>query len=634
MVLSRSIEYRLPVRREGDLPIKAYGLIGDMRSAALVAADGAIDWLCLPRFDSPAVFCRLLDADRGGYFCLQPVTGDGQLRCERAYLPASNVLATTIAGDRGTIRIEDAFALGTDGPALAAPATSSLLRRVTAVGGQVTVRLELQATFDYARVEASVQLVPGKGAIIHGPDLVLALAWAGKLCQSPGRIISGEVSLADGASITAALRVAESANAALDLLERPDASAELSDTDRQWRGWSASLAVSGSYAAPVCRSVLTLKLLTYQPSGAIIAAPTTSLPEQLGGSRNWDYRYCWLRDTAFTLSALHRVGARAEARAFWRWITNTCAGNDPAALPALFTVDGDCEMPETELNHLSGYAGSRPVRIGNGAAGQRQLDVYGELLDGFWYFYTTTKDHWLNEEELATTWMLLRRVVDQICDLWRLPDSGIWEMRCDQRHYVYSKVLCWVGLDRALRLHAEDPVRFDGDAARWRRERDDLAMDINANGYDAELGSFTMSYDGTSLDAALLRMPLVEYLPANDPRMRGTIERIQHELAVDRLLLRYSEEVKDGLAPEEGAFAICSFWLVSCLLRQGETEQARALFDHLLSFGNDLGLFAEEIDPRTGAALGNFPQGFTHIGIIDAGVELTAALGAAANREP
>jgi GH15 family glucan-1,4-alpha-glucosidase len=369
-----------------------------------------------------------------------------------------------------------------------------------------------------------------------------------------------------------------------------------------------------------------LKLLTFQQTGAVVAAPTTSLPERIGGHRNWDYRYCWLRDATFTLYAFHLLGDTSAAQAFWHWIANTSAGTDPTKLHIMFDLFGQGDLPERTLDHLSGYENSRPVRVGNAAAKQFQLDVYGELIDAFHFYYLAVTKRGEDDGIGPKTWQLLRSVADYICLVWQRPDDGIWEMRSEPRQYVYSKVICWVGLDRAIALNELEPEQFWGDVERWRRNRDAIRAEVLDRGFNRELNTFTMSYGSSDLDAALLRMPLVGFLPATDTRMRATIERIQSGLGTDGLLRRYGHHVNDGLPPGEGAFAICSFWLVDCLLELGEIERAKELYDRLLGDGNDVGLFAEEIDPVSGAALGNFPQAFTHIGIIDAGVDLTAAL--------
>ncbi|MDQ3695017.1 MAG: glycoside hydrolase family 15 protein [Chloroflexota bacterium] len=618
--------------RDGYLPISAYALIGDTQTAALVATDGAIDWLCLPYFDSPAVFCRILDRAIGGFFRLQPAAAGGPLRSRRAYRPDSNVLETTLTAAGGAVRITDAMVLPDDGArspldgATDAPVNSRIVRLLDAVAGPVTIELETFLTFDFAQARAQIEIVPGAGVIATDGHRFVAIAWPGELCQiDPGRL-TGSVLLASGDRAVCVVADAKTHADAVAMLEPNDWAAEVERTDVAWRRWGAGAGLDGPYQAAMRRSALALKMLTFQPTGAVIAAPTTSLPERIGGNRNWDYRYCWLRDATFTLYAFHLMADVSAAHGFWRWIAHTCAGANPKELRIMFDIHGSSDIPERELVHLSGYRDSPPVRIGNAAAKQFQLDAYGELIDAFHFYYVAVSKTGDGDEIGPETWQLLRDVADYICQVWPLPDQGVWEMRGEPRHYVYSKVICWVGLDRAIALHQLEPEQFRGDVDRWRQNRDAMREDVLERGYNREIDAFTMSYGSHDLDAATLRMPLVGFLPADDPRMRATIERIEAWLATDGLLRRYGDHVYDGLPPGEGAFAICSFWLVDCLLELGEIDRAKTLYDRLLSYGNDVGLFAEEIDPTSGAALGNFPQAFTHIGVIDAGVDLTAAL--------
>jgi GH15 family glucan-1,4-alpha-glucosidase len=368
-------------------------------------------------------------------------------------------------------------------------------------------------------------------------------------------------------------------------------------------------------------------MLTFEPTGALVAAPTTSLPEVIGGSRNWDYRYCWLRDATLTLYALLLVGDRTAARAFWDWIERTCADDPPERLQIMYGLHGERELPERTLPQLSGYRDSRPVRVGNAAWSQRQLDIYGEVLDAYWFYYRTVGAPEASSPLDPRMWRFLAGLANHICATWSVPDRGLWEVRSEPRHFVYSKVMCWVGLDRALKL-ADRAGRTDI-GADWAATRDAIRAEVLERGYNPRLDAFTMTYDGDDVGAALLRLPLVGFLPAADPRMRGTIDLIQRRLQRNGLLLRYTAH--DGLPGTEGAFSICTFWLVDCLTELGRLDEAKTLFDAMLHYANDVGLFAEEIDPTTGAALGNFPQAFTHLALIDAGVDLSAAL---AEREP
>jgi len=621
------------VPRTGDAtyrPIDDYALIGDAGSAALVASDGAIDWLCLPHFDDPAVLCRLLDAGRGGFLTLAPTFP--LTHTERRYRPGSNILETNLTSRAGTIRVTDAMpvAAGDEAPldgVWAGKGRHRVIRLVEARGDPLDVHLEARIAFDFAAAQPAVEIVPGRGALLHdGGARWLALVWPGLLHQAEPGELRGSLRLATGQPVACVLAFAHSEGAARALLAGEDWAAQIEETDRAWRQWSSGLLTPGPYANAMLRSSLALKLLTFEPTGAIVAAPTTSLPEQIGGVRNWDYRFCWLRDATFTLYALLLVGDRTAARAFWRWIGRTCGQTPPDQLQTMYDIHGRRELPERTLDHLEGYRGSRPVRVGNAASDQRQLDVYGELLDAFWLYYRAVG---LAGEEFdgdADAWQLIGNVADYICDIWREPDQGMWEARSAPRHYVYSKVMCWVGLDRAVQLAEREPASLDRNVDRWVAERDAVRADVLAFGYKPRIGSFTMAYDGDELDAALLRLPLVGFLPASDPRMVGTIDRIQERLSEDGLLRRYEHASDDGLPAGEGAFSICTFWLIDCLTALGRIDEARKLFERMLSYSSDLGLFAEEIDPRTGAALGNYPQAFTHLALIDAGVDLTEAL--------
>jgi len=619
----------------GYRPIADYAIVGDAQSAALVASDGAIDWLCLPHFDSPAVLCRLLDANKGGYLSLQPAGTISGAR--RRYREASNVLETTLESPTGGVRLIDAMpvAEGDTTPPLdgvwGGRGRHRVIRLVEAAAEPVEVRLDARLAFDFAATPAAIAVEPGRGAIAHdGADRYLVLVWPGALA-AVGAPTSGELrgslTLPTGGAAACVLAFANTEREARALLAGEDWAAQVAETDAAWRRWSAGCTVDGPYADALLRSALVLKMLTFEPTGALIAAPTTSLPEAIGGVRNWDYRYCWLRDATFTLYALLLVGDRTAARSFWNWIERTCSCLTPDCVQIMYGIHGERDLPERTLDHLSGYRDSRPVRVGNAAARQAQLDVYGELLDAFWFFHRLAAEDGeplpLDPEVSA----LLRGIADHICAVWREPDQGLWEVRGGPRHFVYSKVMCWVGLDRALRLAEREPDVFGGDTTRWAAERDAIRAEVLDRGYNPRIGAFTMAYGTEGLDAATLRMPLVGFLPADDPRMRSTIRQVQARLGVDGLLLRYhTGEADDGLPHGEGAFSICTFWLVDCLTALGEIDEARETFERMLGYASDLGLFAEEIDPATGAALGNYPQAFTHLALIDAGVDLTEAL--------
>jgi GH15 family glucan-1,4-alpha-glucosidase len=602
-------------------------LIGDAQSAALVASDGEIDWLCLPHFDSPAVLCRILDAGKGGFLALRPRAAVTETT--RNYLPASTVLRTTLFTEEGALTLTDTMPVAWDDfdqlldSNWTGKGRHRLIRLLQSDTADLTVELEARIGFDFGATIPEVELVPGKGAILAGGHgRFLTLAWPGELRHEGGGLFVGAVTLQTVEPLACVLAYSEDRQSALALLDESDWTAQVEVTDRAWKKWATTCAVTGPYRDKLIRSVLTLKLLTFEPTGAIVAAPTTSLPERIGGVRNWDYRYCWLRDATLTLYALLMAGERGTAHAFWNWIKRTCAEPGPERMRIMYGIHGESELHERELSHLSGYRDSSPVWVGNGAWHQRQLDVYGELLDAYTFYHEHVEGDGPHNPVDPELWTLLRAVADYICEIWREKDHGLWEVRGEPRHFTYSKVMCWVGLDRAVQLAAENDLPCERE--RWARERELIRAEIMERGYSETAGSFTMAYGTDQLDAALLRLPLVGFLPADDPRMRATIERIRDELGHDGLLWRYVAE--DGLPPGEGAFAICSFWLVDCLTALGELDEAQALFERMLGYANDLGLFAEEIDPATGAALGNFPQAFTHLALVDAGIDLTAAL--------
>ncbi|MGH2533482.1 MAG: glycoside hydrolase family 15 protein [Thermomicrobiales bacterium] len=596
-------------------PIADYAMVGNAQSATLIASDGSIDWLCLPHFDSPAILCRLLDAEIGGYLAVRP-KGEiaGRRRC---YRERSAVLETEFdLGDRALV-LTDAMPLAEAEPdglldgIWRGVARHRFVRWLTAHGGDIDVVLDARIGLNYAATVPNVELVAERGAILSGPAEWLALVWPGELRH-------------DGDTVALVLGHEQDEEAARALLEHDDWREEVAATDAAWRAWAShrTIAADGPYAGTMLRSALTPRMLTFEPTSAIVAAPTTSLPEEIGGVRNWDYRYCWLRDATFTLYALLLVGDRTAALAFWRWIEGACGGHGAAGLQIMYGIHGERDLPERTLPHLAGYRDSRPVRIGNAAYDQRQLDVYGEVLDALWFYYLHGGIDGSPPAIDPNVWLLMRDVADHICTVWRQPDQGIWEVRGEARHYVYSKVMCWVGLDRAVRL--ADKMAAGGEVERWTRERDAIFAEIVERGYDRERNAFMMAYGSTDVDAAVLRLPLVGFLPADDPRIVGTIELIQRELQQDGLVHRYRTD--DNLPGGEGAFSICTYWLIDCLTALGRIDEAKAIFDRMLTYASDLGLFAEEVDPATGAALGNYPRAFTHLALIDAGVDLTEAL--------
>lgn len=629
-------------------PINAYGVIGDCHSAVLVAPDGSVDWGCLPDFDSPAVFCRLLDARRGGYFQIAPT--DGAISGFQRYLNDSNVLQTHFACSKGEIVLTDFMPVAT----LAAwpyrgmdnntwqradGSCHSLVRIVECMRGELPVTMTLKASPNYAATGSEVSLVPGHlGALISGSDRYFGLAIIGAY-QLPDfsleLVPDGEqeaypslvarATLREGERLIFALGVGHSQEVARKLVEGElqtrNFEHELAHTLHCWRQWIADCTYEGRYIRQVRRSALTLKLLTYAPSGAIVAAPTTSLPEEIGGVRNWDYRYTWLRDATFTLYAFNVLGFLDETRAFIYWLRQlSCANGED--LQIMYGIHGECDLPERELSHLEGYCASSPVRIGNGAAKQKQLDVFGEVLDCIHLYRGQGGFERYGEQLEGSLWKMMHTLVEHVCSHWQEPDSGIWEVRGGPRHFVYSKVMCWVALDRGIR--AADELHLEADLPRWRQVREQIRTDIFVRGYNTDLGAFTQAYDNTALDASNLLLPLVGFIAPDDPRMVSTVERTREQLTNEQGFV-YRYRTDDGLSGHEGAFTLCSFWLVDNLAMQGRVDEARSLFERLLSYASHLDLFSEEIDTVNRRALGNFPQAFTHIALINSAANLHKA---------
>jgi GH15 family glucan-1,4-alpha-glucosidase len=592
-------------------PISDYALIGDCRSAGLVSRDGSLDWLCFPRFDSPSVFAALLDAREGGRFRIRPV---GEYSSERRYLPDTNVLETTFRCPNGAFVLRDLMAISSE-----ADKRSSLtpehevLREIEGIDGEVEVEVLYgpRPGYGLTRPVLERQWDHGLRCEVGGAALTLRSELPLEL-EGDGRGASGVVRIRTGERKYLSLTYSREAPAVIAPLGEA-ARERIERTVRWWQGWANRCTYEGPYRDAVVRSALALKLMTYAPSGALVAAPTTSLPEAIGGVRNWDYRYCWLRDASFTLRALYALGYREEAEAFDGWVLHATRLTWPE-LHILYDVFGEAKLPERELPHLEGYAGSRPVRIGNDAQGQFQLDLYGEVVDAAAQFAKRG-----GRFDRDTSRMLdgLGRTV---CRRWREPDEGIWEGRSGRFHNTHSKVLCWVALDRLIEMHEAEYLEVSVDL--FRKERDEIRKEIEAHGYNERIGSYTRTFDGDEMDASLLTLPLYGYIEGKHPRMRSTCARIHEKLARDGLVFRYEASTDDGLPPGEGAFGICSFWAVECVGRGGNVEGATRAFEKLLAYANDVGLFAEEIDPDTGAALGNFPQAFTHIGLINAALTL------------
>ncbi len=604
-------------------PIENYGIIGNMRTAALVGMDGSIDWLCLPHFDSPSIFAAVLDDRKGGRFRIAPTGTD--FRHKQFYWPETPVLITRFLHEDGVGEIEDYMPVGGAG---AVP--DELIRRVRVVRGTVSFQLECRPAFDYARATHQTH-INVHGARFEGPGLSLALAAPIPL-QPEGDGVVAAFTLQEGENITFALRRLGPEDLSGQCPGIGEAEELFRDTVAYWRRWLSHCTYQGRWREMVYRSALTLKLLSFEPTGAIVAAPTCSLPESIGGERNWDYRYTWIRDAAFTLYALLRIGLTEEATRFLNWLKDRWQEADSSGtgpLQLMYGIDGRTDLPEETLDHLEGYRGSRPVRIGNRASRQLQLDIYGELMDAVYL-------HNKYVEPIGYDgWRRLRRLVDWLCDNWRREDEGIWEVRSGRRHFVYSKVMSWVAVDRSLRL--ADKRSFPADRARWLQVRDEIYEEVMSKGWDPGRQAFMQAYGLPALDASSLLMPLVFFMAPNDPRMRTTVDAIRRPLtagglAADGLVYRYDPAAApDGLAGREGTFNMCSFWLVEALTRAGRTdparlEDARLLFEQMLGYANHLGLYAEQTG-NSGEALGNFPQAFTHLALISAAFNLDRALG-------
>jgi GH15 family glucan-1,4-alpha-glucosidase len=577
-------------------PIEDYALIGDTHTAALVSRAGSIDWLCLPRFDSPACFAALL-GDRGnGRWLLAPAGPVREVR--RGYQGDTLVLETEYRTGEGVVRVVDCMP-----PRQADP---DVARIVEGVSGRVPMRMELIIRFDYGSIVPWVRREDGALHAIAGPDSV----WLRTPVRVRGENLStlADFTVAEGERVPFILTWHASHRPAP---RRIDPVKALGDTEAWWGEWASGIDYRGGWQDAVIRSLLTLKALTYAPTGGIVAAPTTSLPEQLGGVRNWDYRYCWLRDATFTLSALMLAGLGDEARAWREWLLRAVAGQ-PKQMQILYGVAGERRINEQELAWLGGYQGSRPVRVGNAAVHQFQLDVYGEVMD------TLHLGRHIGLESDPWIWDLQRALLEFLEANWREPDEGIWEIRGPRRHFTHSKVMAWVALDRAIK--AVELLGLEGPVDRWRAVRRELHDEVCREGYDSERGAFVQFYGADHLDASLLQIPLVGFLPATDPRVEGTVAAIQRELMSDGLVHRYppegSEKV-DGLPPGEGPFLACSFWLADNLALMGRDKEATAIFERLLSLRNDVGLLAEEFDPHSGRQLGNFPQAFSHVALVN-----------------
>ncbi|ANH94836.1 MULTISPECIES: glycoside hydrolase family 15 protein [unclassified Streptomyces] len=596
------------------VPIADHGLIGDLRTVALVGTDGTIDWYCCPSFDSPSVFAAVLDAEKGG--CFELAAADEAARTKQFYFPDTNVLITRFFTEDGVGEVQDFMPVcGDDGEA----ERHRLIRRTVCVRGTVRFRARVAPRFGYGADPHTVR-VQGQLALFESAHSALALTATAPL-ETEGPDVRADFKLTEGESAVFALDQV-GGEVAPRRCARAEADEQFAATVAYWRRWIAQSRYRGRWREMVHRSALTLKLLTYAPSGAIVAAPTTSLPERIGGERNWDYRYVWVRDAAFAVYALLRLGFTGEAAAFMRFLTRHISPGDGRAtgpLQIMYGIDGRTDLPERELTHLEGHQGSAPVRVGNAAAGQLQLDIYGALIDSI-YLY----DKWA-EPISSAQWDDVCALVDWVCDHWDQPDEGVWETRGGRRNFLYSRLMCWVAVERAVRL--ANRRGLPADLPRWQRGRDAVYRRIMDRGWSERRGAFVQYEGGDVLDAAVLMMPLAKFIAPTDPKWLSTLDALTEDLVSDSLVYRYDPRTSpDGLRGEEGTFSICSFWYVEALTRAGRLDEARLAFEKMLTYANHLGLFAEEIG-RTGEQQGNFPQAFTHLSLISAAYNLDRALG-------
>jgi GH15 family glucan-1,4-alpha-glucosidase len=598
-------------------PIEDYGIIGDLHTVALVGKDGSIDFLCLPSFDSPSVFAALLDAERGGRFQIAPQLGEAARK--QLYLPDTNVLLTRFLSSDGVAELSDFMPVEDGGQA------HNLVRRVKTVRGEIRFRMHCDPRFDYARATHSVERRSDREVIFIGRGGAGTLTL--RLCSSVA------MQLADGAAVAEfTLRADESASFVLEVVvadepspgRQPDYESEaFKQTVNFWRRWVARCTYRGRWRETVHRSALTLKLLTSRPHGSIVASPTFGLPENIGGGRNWDYRYTWIRDSSFALYGLMRLGYTGEAEAFMRWVMARVDELEPdGSLQIMYGIDGRHALPEETLPHLEGYMGSRPVRIGNAAYTHLQLDIYGELMDAAYLYdkYGSPIPH--------DVWRNIVRLIDWICIHWREQDEGIWEVRGGRQEFLYSRVMCWVAIDRAIRLAAKRS--FPAPLARWHDVRDTIYRDVYERFWDPTRRVFVQAAGSKALDAASLLMPLIRFVSPTDPRWLSTLHAIEQDLVSDSLVYRYrlGDGYTDGLTGQEGTFSMCSFWYVECLSRMGDLHKARFFFEKMLGYANHLGLYGEELGPQA-QHLGNFPQAFTHLALISAAFDLDRRLSAA-----
>jgi GH15 family glucan-1,4-alpha-glucosidase len=591
--------------------LEDYAMIGDLQTAALVGRTGSIDWLCLPRFDSGACFAALLGDEGHGHWTIAPA--GAVKRSARRYRPGTLVLETEIETAEGSVRLLDFMPPRGEAP--------DVVRIVEGIRGRVPMRMRLVIRFDYGSIVPWVRRAHGALTAIAGPDALYLRTDVDTRGEDLATVAEFEV--AEGSSVPFVLTWHDSNKPPPEPVDPGQA---LRDTESWWKTWSEQCTYEGEWRDDVLASLIVLKALTYAPTGGVVAAPTTSLPEQLGGVRNWDYRYCWLRDATFTLYALMLAGYTEEAVAWRDWLLRAVAG-DPSKLSIMYGARGERRLPELELDWLPGYEGSKPVRIGNAASKQRQLDVYGEVIDSF---YLAQR---VGIPAEPTAWQLARAVLDFLESAWREPDEGIWEVRGPARQFTHSKVMAWVAFDRAIK--AVERFGQEGPVERWRRSREEIRTEILEKGYDGSLGAFVQSYGSKELDASLLLIPLVGFLPAGDERARGTVAAIQRTLCRDGFVYRYSTHAAgaiDGLPPGEAAFLPCTYWLADNLALDGRHDEARSIFERLLGLRNDLGLQSEEYDTERLRLVGNFPQAFTHVALVNTARNLSPGPGPSEHR--
>jgi GH15 family glucan-1,4-alpha-glucosidase len=592
---------------DGFVPLREYAAIGDGRTVALVALDGSIDWLPLPDLDSPSVFAAVLDPEKGGRFALEP---ERPYEATRRYVPDTNVLETTFTTSEGAVRVTDALLF--HGPGLTP--LRELVRLVEGLSGSVPMRWSVEPRFGYGSSATSIVARNGIAIASAGADAIAIRSFDGGEPDVASDRISGRVDVRPGSAVM----IAMSASHAEPLVHpgRDEILARLRRTSDGWRRWVEARAYDGPFRDAVLRSGLALKLLVYAPSAAIAGAATTSLPEEIGGVRNWDYRFSWIRDSAFTVGAFLALGYPIEAEAYFWWLMNASQLTAPR-LQVLYQLDGDPSATESTLD-LSGYRRSRPVRVGNAAVEQTQLDIYGALLETAWLY--TSEGNRLDRDVASR----LARMADLVAEIWRLPDSGIWEVRSEPQHFTQSKIMCWIALDRAIALGASSRIPSDH-VERWTRERDAIGRFIEERCWSDRRSSYVRAAGSEELDASVLHASLYGYADPTGPRMSGTLDAIDHELRDGPFVMRYSGE--DGLPGREGAFLTCSFWFADALARAGRVDRAVELLDQLVGMANDVGLFAEEVDPRDGSFLGNFPQALSHLALIGAASVVAEAEG-------